>query len=111
MSRQFFKNGFSQSNHFFNIVIAFQVLWRIDFGRKSRISGRAPRRESFYSFAYFIFGGEGRTAMAASMAWQNSAKTYFKRNHDRSRQRLDVPDLFTLLIFMAIHPLFKNMIF
>ena len=45
------------------------------------------------------------------MAWQNSAKTYFKRNHDRSRQRLDVPDLFTLLIFMAIHPLFKNMIF
>ena len=59
MSRQFFKNGFSQSNHFFNIVITFQVLWRIDFGRKSRISGRGPRRGSFYSFAYFIFGGKG----------------------------------------------------
>lgn len=45
MSKQFFKNGFSQSNHFFNIVITFQVLWRIDFGRKSRISGRGYRVE------------------------------------------------------------------
>ena len=65
----------------------------------------------FIHLLILFLGGEGRTAMAASMAWQNSAKTYFKRNHDRSRQRLDVPDRFTLLIFMAIHPLFKNIIF
>ena len=61
MSKQFFKNGFSQSNHFFNIVITFQVLWRIHFGRKSRISGRGPRRGSFYSLLILFLGGRANS--------------------------------------------------